>query len=66
MIIVLLKVLMPLLVTDLYDICRACVEGKLKDIAVEFHTDKSALAIVLVSGGYPGKYPKGNQISGKV
>ncbi|XP_067659359.1 trifunctional purine biosynthetic protein adenosine-3-like [Haliotis asinina] len=53
-----------LLRTDLLDICHACVEGKLGSLNVEFDTDKSAVGVVVVSGGYPGSYKKGMEILG--
>ncbi|XP_071110460.1 trifunctional purine biosynthetic protein adenosine-3-like [Haliotis cracherodii] len=56
--------ILPLLRTDLLDICRACVEGKLGALSVEFDTEKSAVGVVVVSGGYPGVYKKGIEISG--
>ncbi|XP_046579510.1 LOW QUALITY PROTEIN: trifunctional purine biosynthetic protein adenosine-3-like [Haliotis rubra] len=55
--------ILPLLRTDLLDICRACVEGKMGSLSVEFDTEKSAVGVVVVSGGYPGSYKKGKEIS---
>eukprot|EP00468_Gymnochlora_sp_CCMP2014_P008804 CAMPEP_0167755574 /NCGR_PEP_ID=MMETSP0110_2-20121227/8905_1 /TAXON_ID=629695 /ORGANISM="Gymnochlora sp., Strain CCMP2014" /LENGTH=662 /DNA_ID=CAMNT_0007641587 /DNA_START=65 /DNA_END=2055 /DNA_ORIENTATION=- len=57
------QVLLPLLKTDLYDIMEACVNGKLKDLKVEFY-DKVAATVVAASGGYPIKYKKGMEIEG--
>lgn len=48
---------MRLLKTDLLDILDACVDGKLADLAIEWHPG-FAVCIVLASGGYPGKYEK--------
>lgn len=57
------QVLMRLLKTDLLDILEACIEGKLKDIAVEWHSGFAA-CFVVASGGYPGRYRSGLPIRG--
>jgi phosphoribosylamine--glycine ligase len=54
---------MPLLKTDLFDVLEACVDGNLANCKVEWHSGYSA-TVVLASGGYPGDYKKGMQISG--
>ena len=54
---------MRLLKTDLLDILEASVEGRLRDIKIEWE-QKSACCVVLASGGYPGKYEKGLPITG--
>ena len=56
--------LLPLLKSDLAEIILACVEGRLHEVKVEWHTNRSAVAVVAASGGYPGKYPIGKQIKG--
>ena len=56
---------MPLLTSDLYDTCKACVEGNLKDHLPQFDQHQTALGVVLVSGGYPGSYPKWKEITGR-
>ena len=48
---------MRLLKTDLLVLLDACIDGKLDEIAVEWHSG-FAVCIVLASGGYPGKYKK--------
>ena len=58
------QVLLPLLKTDLYHIMKKCVSGELSSITPEFHEDKAAVAVVTVSGGYPGSYKKGYEIKG--
>ncbi|XP_063846345.1 trifunctional purine biosynthetic protein adenosine-3-like isoform X2 [Scylla paramamosain] len=58
------QVLLPLLEGDLYDIMMACVEGRLGKVAVPFSQDKSCVGVCVVSGGYPGSYPKGKTITG--
>jgi len=57
------QVYMPLLKTDLLKIAHACVEGRLGEISVEWHS-KTAVGVVLVSGGYPGEYKSGFRIHG--
>ena len=56
--------LMPLLTSDLYGTCKACVEGNLKAHLPQFDCRQTALGVVLVSGGYPGAYPKWKEITG--
>jgi phosphoribosylamine-glycine ligase len=55
------QTLLPLLKTDLAEIMKACVEGRLQDIEVEMH-NKSCAVVVIAAGGYPGKYPQGDEI----
>ncbi len=57
------QVLMRLLKTDLLDILGACVEGKLSDIAIEWHAG-FATCFVVASGGYPGRYRPGWPVRG--
>lgn len=49
------QVVLPLLQSDLVEIMLACVDGTLDKTTVEW-SNKSAVCIVLASGGYPGKY----------
>jgi phosphoribosylamine--glycine ligase / phosphoribosylformylglycinamidine cyclo-ligase len=53
--------LMPLLESDLVEICLACIEGRLDQIQVRWSSDYAA-CIVLASGGYPGSYESGKEI----
>jgi phosphoribosylamine--glycine ligase len=48
---------------DLGATLLACAEGRLKDAAVTL-SRRSAVTVVLASGGYPGDYRKGIEISG--
>ena len=44
------QVLLPLLQTDLYDICEACVEGRLDSIEISWKSrDFSAVTVVMAS-----------------
>ncbi len=54
---------MRLLKTDLINIMLACESGTLDQINIEWN-DGAACTVVLASGGYPGSYEKGKDISG--
>jgi phosphoribosylamine--glycine ligase/phosphoribosylformylglycinamidine cyclo-ligase len=59
------QVILPLLESDLLEIMLACVEGKLAQVAPSVRwSGGAALCVVLASGGYPGTYKKGIEISG--
>lgn len=58
------QVILPLLRSDLYDVVMGCVDGRLGNVEVKFDTEMSCVAVCLVSGGYPGSYPKGKVITG--
>lgn len=49
--------------SDLVDIFMAVTENKLADIEIKW-SDKRAVCVVLASGGYPGSYEKGKEITG--
>ena len=55
--------LLPLLESDLVEICLACIEGRLDQIQVRWSSDQ-AVCVVLASGGYPGDYASGKEITG--
>ena len=57
------QVVLPLLKSDLAEIMVACAKGTLKPEMVEW-SDKSAVCVVMASGGYPGSYKKGLPITG--
>ncbi len=52
-----------LLESDLFDILMDCVNGTLDPSKVVWRPG-AAISVAAVSGGYPGKYPKGLQIHG--
>lgn len=54
---------MRLLKTDLVDIMLACAEGTLDKVNIEWN-HSAACTVVLASGGYPGSYEKGKEITG--
>ncbi len=57
------QVVLPLLKTDLVDVVEAVVEHRLDQLNVEWH-DRSAVCVVMTSGGYPGSYQTGVPITG--
>ncbi len=57
------QVVLPRLKTDLLDIFNAIIDEKLADIKIEWN-DNAAVCVIAASGGYPGKYPTGVEISG--
>jgi phosphoribosylamine--glycine ligase len=57
------QVIMLRLDSDLYDIMEACATNNLKNVSVKWK-DEMAFCLVLASGGYPGSYPKGLEITG--
>jgi phosphoribosylamine--glycine ligase len=54
---------MRLLESDLAEVLLSCAEGRLKPDEIKWST-QSAACIVAASGGYPGSYQKGHEISG--
>lgn len=57
------QVVLPLLSSDLAEIMLACAEGTLKEEMVRWY-DKTAVCVVMASGGYPAAYPQGLVIDG--
>lgn len=54
---------MRLLKTDLLSILEACVDGKLDELSIKWHSG-FAVCIIIASGGYPGEYKKNIPIYG--
>jgi len=54
---------LSLLKNDLYLLLNACAEGKLDEHEIE-NKEGGACCVVMASGGYPGSYEKGKEISG--
>ena len=50
--------------SDLFEYLLGSVDGTLEDMPAISWKDKSAVCIVLASKGYPGSYPKGDEIFG--
>ncbi|MBI5957225.1 MAG: phosphoribosylamine--glycine ligase [Chloroflexi bacterium] len=57
------QVILPLLETDFYTICEACLSGTLDQMAVHWRSEACA-TVVLASPGYPRSYPTGLAIRG--
>jgi len=57
------QVLLPLLETDLAEICDACINGRLGEMNIHWRP-AHCVAVVMASGGYPGPYEKGKPIAG--
>ncbi len=57
------QVILPLLNEKLGDIVDKSINGRLKDMDISF-MNKCAITVVMSSGGYPGAYEKGKEISG--
>lgn len=56
------QVVLPLLKTDLLTVMRACEDGTLDSLHVEWHGGAAA-CVILASGGYPVHYEKGKPIA---
>jgi phosphoribosylamine--glycine ligase len=57
------QVVLPLLETDLTDICEAVIDGRLDQIELTWKSG-CACCVVMASGGYPGQYKTGYPIQG--
>ena len=57
------QVILPLLESDLVDIVNACVDGTLDQTDVRWRPGAVA-TVVMASGGYPGTYLTGQEITG--
>ncbi len=57
------QVVLPRIESDLFDLFEASFKGKLNDVMLKI-TDNAAATVVMASGGYPGKYEKGKEITG--
>jgi phosphoribosylamine--glycine ligase len=55
--------IMSRLDTDLIDIIEAILDNRLAKAAISWKPD-SAVCVVMASGGYPGEYEKGREITG--
>jgi phosphoribosylamine--glycine ligase len=57
------QAILPRLKTDLVDIILSVVDNRLSETSIKW-TDDACVAVVMASGGYPGKYKTGFKISG--
>jgi phosphoribosylamine--glycine ligase len=55
--------MLPLMESDLAEVALALVEERLSEIELKWRK-KSAVCVIMASGGYPGSYEKGKVISG--
>jgi len=58
-----IQAILPKLKSDLMDVMVKTIKGKLKGAKLEWD-ERSCVCVVLASGGYPGKYEKGKEITG--
>ena len=58
------QAIMPRLVSDPVEAMMACATGSLTDIDPVEWSDRPVVAVVMVSGGYPGSYETGLEIHG--
>ncbi|BCA80558.1 phosphoribosylamine--glycine ligase [Desulfuromonas sp. AOP6] len=49
--------------SDIVPVLQACARGELAQASIEWH-DKSAVCVVMASGGYPGAIDQGHEIYG--
>ena len=57
------QVVLPRLDTDFAQIVEAVAQERLSELSIQWSEQASA-CVVIASGGYPGSYPKGLEISG--
>ena len=57
------QVILPLLESDLVEVMKACIEGTLDKTPVKWGS-RAHVGVVMVSGGYPGAYQTGKEITG--
>ncbi len=57
------QVILPMMETDLVDVAEAVCHQKLQQVPVVWNSG-AAVCVVMASGGYPGHYETGKQITG--
>ncbi|MCK5135652.1 MAG: phosphoribosylamine--glycine ligase [Bacteroidales bacterium] len=57
------EVVLPRIKTDFVELMKATAEKRLSKMEVEFDS-RTVTTVMLVSGGYPGSYEKGKEITG--
>lgn len=57
------QAILPRLKSNLVALLLATIEGHLEAVPIEFDS-RTAVTVILASGGYPGKYETGKQIEG--
>ena len=57
------EVVLPRIKTDFVELMKATAEGRLSEMEIELD-NRTVATVMLVSGGYPGSYEKGKEITG--
>ncbi|MFQ5729488.1 MAG: phosphoribosylamine--glycine ligase, partial [Waddliaceae bacterium] len=57
------QVVLPLIESDLAEIMQLCCQGNLSKASIRWK-QQAACCVVMVSGGYPGKFETGHEIQG--
>lgn len=57
------QVVLPLLDSDLVEVCDAIIDGRLDRLTVRWR-DRTAVCVVMTAKGYPGDYHRGDEIAG--
>jgi phosphoribosylamine---glycine ligase len=57
------EVVLPRVKSDMVELLQATAEGRLSEMEIELD-ERTVSTVMLVSGGYPGSYEKGMEISG--
>jgi phosphoribosylamine---glycine ligase len=57
------EVVIPRIQNDLCDLLKAAAQSKVREVSIQVD-DRVAVAVMAVSGGYPGDYEKGLEITG--
>lgn len=57
------QAILPRMKTDLVEVIEATIDGTLNKIQIEWD-ERPCICVVAASGGYPGSYEKGKEISG--
>ncbi len=57
------QAILPLLETDIVELIKASIEGRVKDVSLAVRNEV-AVCVIMASGGYPGSYKKGEIIYG--
>lgn len=57
------EAIIPRIKNDLLDVFEKTIQGNIKNVQLDIYSE-CAVAVMLVSGGYPGKYDKGKIITG--
>jgi len=58
------QVVLPLLKSDLYSVCDACINGTLDKLSLEWDVAHHAATVIMAAKGYPGTYSKDMPITG--